>query len=223
MKTPPKRRVSFFFWYLPFFLLWILFHRLTTETVPTQAGGEIIPPGPKLITFETLEKHANSINSIRRRPSTSAEVKHVTLAIKAPDTNAPPAIKRQDRLLRGQDLERFSNENIFLPMLNTPAPNWKEKLGHELLRFQPEGVKIALAHEQSFISISGGSRYLELVVVNYINPVNGNTAFQLCRFTNRSTHRYLGSDLLERRTPISSLSTRTKISFREHDWGRQLP
>ncbi|MEK6623951.1 MAG: hypothetical protein AABY86_03225 [Bdellovibrionota bacterium] len=204
MKTSTKRRVSFFFLVPSVFLLWILFHRLTTETVPTQAGGEIIPPGPKLITFETLEKHANSINSIRRRPSTSAEVKHVTLAIKAPDINAPPAIKRQDRLLRGQDLERFSNENIFLPMLNTPVPDWKEKLGHELLRFQPEGVKIALAHEQSFISISGGKgRYLELVVVNYINPVNGNTAFRA--FADSQTGQLIDTwdqTHSERRTPI---------------------
>ncbi|OFZ17188.1 MAG: hypothetical protein A2X86_01685 [Bdellovibrionales bacterium GWA2_49_15] len=141
---------------------------------PLNFPPEVTPP--KTVVYETLEKNDKKIDL---HQSTTAELKNISLRLKVPEVKKTTPLKRADRLLRGEDLERFADEKIYLPTVNTPAKNWKERLGHELLRFQPEGVKVALAHEQSYLSISGGKgRYMELIVVNYLNPVNGNTAFR---------------------------------------------
>ncbi|MBI2520479.1 MAG: hypothetical protein HYV97_08670 [Bdellovibrio sp.] len=155
-----------------------LIYWFNQESPPSHTPQQVVSPQPqsKTIVYETLEKKDKNI---KRYPSTSVELKNISLHKKPDDHASPTTLKRAGRFLRGDDLERFSDEKVYLPTVNTPNPNWKEKLGHELLRFQPEGVKVALAHEQSYLSISKGKgRYMELIVVNYINPVSGNTAFR---------------------------------------------
>ncbi len=150
----------------------IFFHR--PEKVTSNLKEEIPKATP--ILYDTLEKKAKSITV---RPSTKAELKFISLRMKPAKSEGSNQYTRENRLLMGDDVERFSDSNVYLPTLNKPSKDWKEKLGHELLRFQGEGVKVALAHEQSYIEIvRGKGRYVELVVVNYINPTGGNRAYR---------------------------------------------
>lgn len=54
--------------------------------------------------------------------------------------------------------------------INQYNGKWKEKLGHDLLRFQPQGTKLIIENELSLVQVrKEHTRLVEQVVVSYIN------------------------------------------------------
>lgn len=78
---------------------------------------------------------------------------------------------RENRVLLG-DLKNnnYQDESTPLEMVNQINPNWKDILGHELLRFQYEDTKVMIKEEFPIIQvINGQGRYVEQVVVTYLS------------------------------------------------------
>jgi len=54
--------------------------------------------------------------------------------------------------------------------INQYNTEWKEKLGHDLLRFQPKGTKLIIENELSLVQVrKEHTRLVEQVVISYIN------------------------------------------------------
>jgi hypothetical protein len=83
-------------------------------------------------------------------------------------------ILRKDRVLIGDMKDiNYQNEDIPLEMLNKINPNWKEILGHELIRFQKNDTKVMIKVEFPIIQIQNGKgKYTEQVIVTYV-LING--------------------------------------------------
>ncbi|MDD4975065.1 MAG: hypothetical protein PHY93_11975 [Bacteriovorax sp.] len=77
---------------------------------------------------------------------------------------------REERVLIGDIQKRnYQDEEVPLELLNKINPNWKEILGHELLRFQNDDTKLMIKEEFSIIQIQNGKgRYVEQVIATYI-------------------------------------------------------
>jgi hypothetical protein len=77
---------------------------------------------------------------------------------------------REDRVLIGDIQKRnYQDEDVPLEMLNKINSNWKEILGHELLRFQKDDTKLMIKEEFSIIQIQNGKgRYVEQVIATYV-------------------------------------------------------
>ncbi|MBC7538197.1 MAG: hypothetical protein H7281_05210 [Bacteriovorax sp.] len=77
---------------------------------------------------------------------------------------------REERVLIGDIQKRnYQDEDVPLEMLNKINPNWKDILGHELLRFQDDDTKVMIKEEFSIIQIQNGKgRYVEQVIVTYV-------------------------------------------------------
>jgi hypothetical protein len=82
---------------------------------------------------------------------------------------------REDRVLIGDFINGdYQNEDIELEMINKINPEWKEILGHDLLRFQQEETKVMIKEEYSVIKVQNGKgQYLEQVSITYLLK-NGN-------------------------------------------------
>lgn len=76
---------------------------------------------------------------------------------------------RGERVLIGDiQKENYQNENTPLLMDNKINLNWKEILGHELLRFQNNDTKVLIKEEYPIIQIQNNKgRYAEQVIVTY--------------------------------------------------------
>lgn len=109
----------------------------------------------KIITHSTTDEELRKGNLTRKVASvTPPEQKNLAL--------------REDRILTGDDAEKFKDESVDLPMLNKVNPEWKELLGNELLRFQKEDTKIIIKDELHLIKVTNGQgQYLEQIVVTY--------------------------------------------------------
>ena len=77
---------------------------------------------------------------------------------------------REERVLIGDIQKRnYQDEDTLLEMTNKINPNWKDILGHELIRFQTEDTKVMIKEEFPIIQISNEKgRYVNQVIVTYI-------------------------------------------------------
>lgn len=77
---------------------------------------------------------------------------------------------REDRILIGDIQKRnYQDADVALDIQNKINPNWKEILGHELLRFQRDDTKVMLKEEFSIIQIQNGKGlYVEQIIVTYV-------------------------------------------------------
>lgn len=87
---------------------------------------------------------------------------------------------REDRVLIG-DIQKknYSDEDVPLSMINKINPNWKDVLGHELIRFQHNDTKVMIKEEFSIIQIQNEKgRYAEQVVVTYVLKNGATNSFR---------------------------------------------
>ena len=64
-------------------------------------------------------------------------------------------------------------------MQNSISKNWKKLLGNDLLRFQPEKIKVLIKRENRFIFIRNDiGRFVELVRISYIKLSGEHTSFK---------------------------------------------
>jgi hypothetical protein len=77
---------------------------------------------------------------------------------------------REGRILIGDiQKENYQDEDTTLLMANKINHNWKELLGHELLRFQNDDTKVLIKEEFSIIQIKNGKgKYTEQIIITYI-------------------------------------------------------
>jgi hypothetical protein len=76
---------------------------------------------------------------------------------------------RGKRILIGQVLPEYTNPDYHLLMANTISSDWQEKMGNDLMRFQPEGTKVLVKDELPVIKIKDGrGKFFEQVVVTYL-------------------------------------------------------
>lgn len=87
---------------------------------------------------------------------------------------------REERVLIG-DIQKknYQDENVPLEMVNIQNANWKDILGHELLRFQKTDTKVMIKEEFSIIQIQNGKgRYVEQVIVSYVLKEGGINSYR---------------------------------------------
>lgn len=81
---------------------------------------------------------------------------------------------RNNRILTGEVSAKYEDENNDLQMVNSINPDWKDIMGHDLMRFQPTDTKLMVKEEVPVIKIvDGHGRYLEQVTITYLQK-NGN-------------------------------------------------
>ena len=108
------------------------------------------PPAPvtpdiDITVWNTFQK--KSANKIIKYATTNEELKKSHLDRKIASAQPLPGNLfplREDRMLVGENFEKYKDESIPLPMKNTINPEWKEALGNDLLRFQEENTKIII-------------------------------------------------------------------------------
>ena len=132
------------------------------------------PAAPQVMTahegkWKTFEK--KSPEKIIAHPTTDAEMAKGNITRKIASVNKPEQknyMLREDRILTGENIEKYNDENEELPMLNKVNPEWKELLGNELLRFQQEDTKIIIKDELRLIKVTNGQgQYFEQVLITY--------------------------------------------------------
>lgn len=76
---------------------------------------------------------------------------------------------RENRLLMGDNTQKYANEFTPLEMHNSINADWKNLLGNDLLRFQEPETKVIIREELPVIKIfDNHALYLEQVVITYI-------------------------------------------------------
>lgn len=76
---------------------------------------------------------------------------------------------RKDRILMGEIDQKYEDEDTQLNMQNKVNPKWKEIMGKQLMRFQPEETKIMVKEEVPVIKIQDGvGRFLQQVSITYM-------------------------------------------------------
>ena len=86
---------------------------------------------------------------------------------------------RNNRILTGEVNQKFEDENTELRMVNSINPDWKEIMGHELMRFQPANTKLMVKEEVPVIKIiEGQGRYLEQVTITYLQKDGNRSSFK---------------------------------------------
>jgi hypothetical protein len=76
---------------------------------------------------------------------------------------------REERVLTGENIEKYKDESVELSMVNKISPDWKETLGKDLLKFQAEDTKIIIKDELQLIKIQDDKgQYLEQVVITFL-------------------------------------------------------
>lgn len=76
---------------------------------------------------------------------------------------------RENRILMGDNTQKYSNEFNHLQMQNTINNQWKSLLGSDLLRFQEPETKVIIREELPVIKIfDDHALYLEQVVITYL-------------------------------------------------------
>jgi len=132
---------------------------------------------PQITTyFHHEEKKDKDI--IVSRAANKQELKK-SPAMQAEVLSHPNQKFRGKYLLTGNSFDQYSDTDVELFMLNRPDPKWEKKLAHELLRFQPEGVKTIIKHERDIILVyNNQGRYLEQVIVTYLNSNGKSYSFR---------------------------------------------
>lgn len=75
---------------------------------------------------------------------------------------------REGRHLEGERSSKFSNPTEALKMQNRVSKDWKQKLGHNLTRFQDEGTEVLIKREKGLIFVNQGyGQYREQVLISY--------------------------------------------------------
>lgn len=121
--------------------------------------------GREVASYETTEEEFMKARLPKpkgnfRSPSSIAPNKHF--------------IYRGNRVLIGEVDPQYTDVYTDLPMVNTISPEWKEKMGKDLMRFQDIDTKVLVQNEQSVIKIiEGKGQFLEQVSVTYLLK-NGN-------------------------------------------------
>lgn len=76
---------------------------------------------------------------------------------------------KENRILIGDDADKYASNFKKLTMINTENPNWKTLLGNDLLRFQREDTKVIIKEELPIIKVMDGKgQYLEQVIITYL-------------------------------------------------------
>jgi hypothetical protein len=119
--------------------------------------------------WKTFEK--KSSDKIIAHISTDKELEKSHLERKvasAPSKEEHLYSLREERVLTGDNIEKYKDESTELSMINKVNPGWKEALGNELLRFQKDDTKIIIKDELQLIKIKDDQgQYLEQVVITY--------------------------------------------------------
>ncbi|MBC7429495.1 MAG: hypothetical protein H7336_12830 [Bacteriovorax sp.] len=102
---------------------------------------------------------------------------------RAPSSIKPNPYKglmvRNNRILMGDIDVKYEDESTELTMVNTPNPGWKEIMGNDMMRFQPEDTKLLVKEELPVIKIQGGQgRYLEQVIITYLSKDGERSSFK---------------------------------------------
>lgn len=86
---------------------------------------------------------------------------------------------RNNRILMGEIEAKYEDHDVDLPMINSLSPNWKETMGHNLMRFQDEETKLFVKEELPVINIEDGKgRFLEQVLVTYLSKDGNKSSFK---------------------------------------------
>lgn len=86
---------------------------------------------------------------------------------------------RGNRVLFGDRDSEFSNPDHPLPMENVVHPDWQQKLGEDLMRFQSEDTKILVKNEMPIIRVMNGKgRFYEQVIVTYLSRNGDRSSFK---------------------------------------------
>jgi len=76
---------------------------------------------------------------------------------------------RGTRTLIGDVHPEHTNPDYHLIMANTVSEDWQEKMGKDLMRFQPEGTKVLVKDEMPVIKIQDGQgKFFEQVIITYL-------------------------------------------------------
>ncbi len=129
-------------------------------------------------TYKTFVKNQN--RSIASYPTTHEEFKTAMIdnkkveVLEKQNTEKEKLLLtnyklRENRILIGDNAEKYSSNLEKLPMINSQNPNWKTLLGNDLLRFQREDTKVIIKEELPIIKvIDGKGQYLEQVIITYL-------------------------------------------------------
>jgi len=86
--------------------------------------------------------------------------------------NIAPQLKqntRGKRVLIGDVLPEYTNPDYHLQMANSISEDWQDKMGKDLMRFQPEGTKVLVKDEMPVIKIQEGKgKFFEQVIITYL-------------------------------------------------------
>ena len=86
---------------------------------------------------------------------------------------------RNNRILMGDVDQKYEDENIKLRMVNEINPDWKDIMGQDLMRFQPEDTKLMVKEEVPVIKIKDGQgRFLEQVTITYLQKNGSRSSFK---------------------------------------------
>jgi hypothetical protein len=128
-----------------------------------------IKPAGQWKTFE--KKTLGNQDKIIAHTSTEQELAKGNLNRKIASATPPEEklyLLREERVLTGDNIDKYKDESVNLPMVNKLNPEWKEALGNELLRFQKNDTKIIIKDELQLIKIKEDKgQYMEQVVITY--------------------------------------------------------
>lgn len=86
---------------------------------------------------------------------------------------------RQNRILMGDIDQKYEDEGTELAMINRVNPDWKEVMGEDLMRFQPDTTKLMVKEEVPVIKIEDGKgRFLEQVIITYLKKNGDRNSFK---------------------------------------------
>ena len=129
-------------------------------------------------------------NEVASHPTTNHEFETAKITnAKESNGRAPSSVKpvnpfkgfmvRKNRILTGEIDQKYEDESTELAMTNNLNPAWKEIMGNDLMRFQPEDTKLLVKEELPVIQIiDGKGRYLEQVIISYLTKDGGRSSFK---------------------------------------------
>lgn len=133
--------------------------------------------------WEKFEKTKKSFNAAPAKISDLEN--HKVIAKKRTPASVPSmSMKtkrnmRSGRYLEGRDVKKYTNPTEPLTFKNKVRADWKKKLGHNLVRFQPEGTEVLVKKESSIIYVKNSiAEYREKVLVSYKLPNGKNTSYR---------------------------------------------
>ncbi len=129
-----------------------------------------------------VASHATTNNEFEEAKITN--VKNAPTKGRAPSSIKPTNpykgfMVRKNRILTGEIDQKYEDESTELAMTNNLNPGWKEIMGNDLMRFQPEDTKLLVKEELPVIQIvDGKGRYLEQVIITYLSKNGERSSFK---------------------------------------------